>query len=240
MKFLSTPTTMCCCASWHFMQSQSRIQCKEMRSKMVQLFCSTNQFSCVFQCQEQFSRDLCIWISWGGLSFFWFVLETIPSPIIPYINLYHQSISYIYIYAYIYTYIYIYIYIKHPSININHSGCRAWNRSPPPALPRCHALPRQQGMPLLDAVLEKKVRLGSNDELLGYTWIHHIFIVDINIYLPIWAYCNIMVYHKLLIKKLVILHPTIIRSEKTWDTSVHPNINHSNLWLHPTTVHINY
>ena len=111
MKFLSTPTTMCCCASWHFMQSQSRIQCKEMRSKMVQLFCSTNQFSCVFQCQEQFSRDLCIWISWGGLSFFWFVLETIPSPIIPYINLYHQSISYIYIYAYIYIHIYIYIYI---------------------------------------------------------------------------------------------------------------------------------
>jgi hypothetical protein len=101
---------------------------------------------------------------------------------------------------YINIYIYTYIYIKHPSININHSGCRAWNRSPPPALPRCHALPRPQGMPLLDAVLEKKVRLGSNDELLGYTWIHHIFIVDINIYLPIWAYCNIMVYHKLLIK----------------------------------------
>ena len=113
IKFLSTPTTMCmcCCASWHFMQSQSRIQCKEMRSKMVQLFCSTNQFSCVFQCQEQFSRDLCIWISWGGLSFFWFVLGTIPSPIISYINLCHQSISYLYIYICIYIiYVCIYIY----------------------------------------------------------------------------------------------------------------------------------
>ena len=137
IKFLSTPTTMCmcCCASWHFMQSQSRIQCKEMRSKMVQLFCSTNQFSCVFQCQEQFSRDLCIWISWGGLSFFLICFGNHPIPHNPL----YQSISSIYIILiYIYICIYIiyvciYIYIKHPSIKINHSGCRAWHWSPPPA-----------------------------------------------------------------------------------------------------------
>ena len=160
MKFLSTPKTMCCCASWHFMQSQSRIQCKEMRSKMVQGFCSSYQFSCAFQCQEQFSRDLCIWISWGGLSFFWLVLEAIPSPIIPFINLYqsisiyinlYQSIS---IYINLYQSIIIYIHIKHDMKLEPTTGIAA--------------LPRPQGMPLLDAVLEKKVRLGSNDELLGY------------------------------------------------------------------------